>query len=246
MIGKLHSIETFGAVDGPGIRFVVFLKGCQMRCQYCHNPDTWTTDGAEEISADDLLKKALRYKGYWGKLGGITVSGGEALLQLDFITELFEKAKEKGVHTALDTSGQPFRLEEEYLEKFNRLMAVTDLFILDIKHIDEEKHRELTGHSNQNILSLARYLSDYKKSMWIRHVLVPGVTDAQDDLEGLRDFVKSLTTVRRFEVLPYHTFGNYKWDELGIEYSLKEVQPPSKEQIELANRILETESMKKE
>lgn len=246
MNGKIHSYETFGAVDGPGIRFVVFLKGCQMRCQYCHNPDTWTTDGAEEISADDLLKKALRYKGYWGKQGGITVSGGEALLQLDFITELFEKAKEKGVHTALDTSGQPFRLEEEYLEKFNRLMEVTDLFILDIKHIDEERHRALTGHSNQNILSLARYLSDHKKSMWIRYVLVPGVTDAQDDLEGLRDFVKSLTTVRRFEVLPYHTFGNYKWDELGIEYSLKEVQPPTKEQIELANRILETESMKKE
>ena len=246
MNGKIHSYETFGAVDGPGIRFVVFLKGCQMRCQYCHNPDTWTTEGAEEISADDLLKKALRYRGYWGKQGGITVSGGEALLQIDFITEFFEKAKEKGIHTALDTSGQPFRLEPEYLEKFNRLMAVTDLFLLDIKHIDDEKHLALTGHSNHNILALARYLANHGKCMWIRHVLVPGVTDSQEALEGLRDFVKGIETVRRFEVLPYHTFGNFKWEQLGIDYPLKDVQPPTKEQIELANRILETESMKKE
>lgn len=246
MIGKLHSIETFGAVDGPGIRFVVFLKGCQMRCQYCHNPDTWTTDGAEEISADDLLKKALRYRGYWGKQGGITVSGGEALLQMDFITEFFTKAKEKGIHTALDTSGQPFRNESEYLERFNKLMAVTDLFILDIKHIDDGKHRVLTGHSNQNILEFARYLETNGKSMWIRHVLVPGVTDVKEDLEKLRDFVKSLSTVRRFEVLPYHTFGIFKWEQLGIDYPLKEVQPPTKGQTELANRILETESMKQE
>lgn len=246
MIGKLHSIETFGAVDGPGIRFVVFLKGCHMRCQYCHNPDTWTMDGAEEISADDLLNKALRYRGYWGKQGGITVSGGEALLQMDFITEFFTKAKEKGIHTALDTSGQPFRNEPEYLERFNKLMAVTDLFILDIKHIDDGKHRVLTGHSNQSILDFARYLETNGKSMWIRHVLVPGVTDAKEDLEKLRDFVKSLSTVKRFEVLPYHTFGIFKWEQLGIDYPLKEVQPPTKEQTELANRILETESMKQE
>lgn len=246
MIGKVHSIETFGAVDGPGIRFVVFLKGCQMRCQYCHNPDTWTTDGAEEISADDLLKKALRYRGYWGKQGGITVSGGEALLQLEFITEFFTKAKEKGIHTALDTSGQPFKNEPEYLERFRKLMAVTDLFLLDIKHMDDEKHRKLTGHRNQNILELAKYLEANGKNMWIRHVLVPGVTDAKEDLEKLRDFVKSLSTVRRFEVLPYHTFGIFKWEQLGIDYPLKEVMPPTKEQIEQANRILETESMKQE
>lgn len=246
MIGKVHSIETFGAVDGPGIRFVVFLKGCQMRCQYCHNPDTWTTDGAEEISADDLLKKALRYRGYWGKQGGITVSGGEALLQLEFITEFFTKAKEKGIHTALDTSGQPFRNEPEYLERFHKLMAVTDLFLLDIKHMDAEKHSKLTGHSNQNILELAKYLEANGKNMWIRHVFVPGVTDAKEDLEKLKDFVKSLSTVRRFEVLPYHTFGIFKWEQLGIDYPLKEVMPPTKEQTEWANRILETESMKQE
>lgn len=241
-IGKVHSFETFGAVDGPGIRFVVFLKGCAMRCKYCHNPDTWSGDGAEEYTAQQLLDKAIRYKTYWRNNGGITVSGGEALLQIDFIIEFFKLAKAAGVHTTLDTSGQPFKMEEEYLEKFNQLMEVTDLFILDIKHIEDEAHRELTGHSNENILALAKYLSDNGKDMWIRHVFVPGITDQEESLIKLKEFVKTLKTVKRFEVLPYHTFGIFKWEKLGIDYPLKDVKTPTKEEVEWANQILETGS----
>lgn len=240
-LGKIHSIESFGSVDGPGVRFIVFLQGCKMRCKYCHNPETWKlSDEEDEKSADDILKQALRYKKYWGKKGGITVSGGEALLQIDFVTELFEKAHEAGVNTALDTSGNPFSFEEPFISKFNKLMEITDLFILDIKHIDDEKHRKITGHTNKNILEMAKYLSDNNKDMWIRHVLVPGYTDDEKDLKDLGDFVKSLKTVKRFEILPYHTLGVYKWEELGIDYSLKDIQVPSKEEIERANKILGT------
>ena len=241
--GKIHSFETFGAVDGPGIRYVVFLKGCAMRCKYCHNPDTWSMAGAQEMTAQELFDKAYRYKGYWGKDGGITVSGGEALLQMEFVTEFFKLAKANGAHTTLDTSGQPFKMDAEYLEKFDELMNVTDLFILDIKHSDDEAHRELTGHTNQNILELARYLSDHNKEIWIRHVLVPGVTDSEENLEAIREFVKSLKTVKRFEVLPYHTFGVFKWEKLGIDYALKDVDAPTKEEVERANQILETSSV---
>lgn len=240
MTGKVHSIETFGAVDGPGIRFVVFLKGCQMRCRYCHNPDTWSVEGAQEYTPQALLDRALRYRTYWGTTGGITVSGGEALLQLPFVTEFFQKAKALGIHTTLDTSGQPFSMEASYLEQFRQLMDVTDLFLLDIKHIDAECHRQLTGHGNENILEFARYLADHNKDMWIRHVLVPGITDSEDALVSLGDFVQSLKTVKRVEVLPYHTFGVFKWEQLGIPYSLKEVNPPTKEEVERANRLLET------
>ena len=245
MIGKVHSIETFGAVDGPGIRFVVFLKGCQMRCKYCHNPDTWSVEGAQEYTPQGLLDRALRYRTYWGTTGGITVSGGEALLQLEFVTEFFQKAKVLGIHTTLDTSGQPFSMDASYLEQFNQLMDVTDLFLLDIKHIDSECHRQLTGHGNENILEFARYLSDHNKDMWIRHVLVPGITDSEEALVSLREFVQSLKTVKRVEVLPYHTFGVFKWEQLGIPYSLKEVNPPTKEEVERANRLLETENYEK-
>lgn len=243
--GKVHSFETFGAVDGPGIRFIVFLKGCAMRCQYCHNPDTWSAAGAQEFSAQQLLEKALRYKSYWGEKGGITVSGGEALLQIDFLIEFFKLAKEAGVNTTLDTSGQPFCMEASYLEKFNQLMEVTDLFLLDVKHINPEVHMELTGHSNQNILELAKYLSEHNKAMWIRHVLVPGITDKEEDLIQLREFVQTLKTVERFEVLPYHTFGIFKWEKLGIDYPLKDTRTPTKEEVEWANQVLETERFSK-
>lgn len=238
--GKVHSIESFGAVDGPGVRFVIFLQGCRMRCRYCHNPETWSMDGGEEYTADEMLKKALRYKTYWRKKGGITISGGEALLQIEFVTELFEKAKKLGIHTALDTSGNPFTREPEFFEKFNRLMAVTDLFILDIKHVDDEAHKQLTGHSNQNIKDMASYLSESGKDMWIRHVLVPGLTSDEEALSRLSDYVKTLKTVKRFEVLPYHTLGVFKWEQLGIKYSLEDVRPPSKEEIGRANEILRT------
>lgn len=238
MNGFIHSIESFGSVDGPGIRFVIFLNGCKMRCQYCHNPDTWKTNCGEEMSADDLLKKALRYKTYWGADGGITVSGGEALLQMDFVLELFTKAKEAGVNTCLDTSANPFSREPEFLEKFDKLMAVTDLVLLDIKHIDDEKHRELTGQTNENILDCAKYLSEIGKPVWIRHVLVAGFTDDDEYLKETRKFIDTLSNVERVDVLPYHTLGIFKWEELGIPYKLEGVEPPTKERIENAKVIL--------
>ena len=244
MEGYIHSTESFGSVDGPGVRFVIFTAGCPMRCQFCHNPDTWNMKTGTLTSTDDLIKKALRYRSYWGNEGGITVSGGEPLLQIDFLTELFKKAKENGIHTTLDTSGNPFTREEPFFSKFNELMKVTDLFMLDIKQIDDEKHKKLTGWTNSNILDLAQYLSDNGKAMWIRHVLVPGITTDDADLEKLRDFVGSLKTVERFEILPYHTLGVFKWENLGIPYELGDVMPPTKEEIAHAEEILHTADYK--
>lgn len=236
--GRIHSVESFGSADGPGVRYIVFLKGCNMRCQYCHNPDTWAKDGGELMTPEEVLKKALRYKTYWKEKGGITVSGGEALLQIDFVTELFRLAKEKGVNTCLDTSGNPFSMEEPFKSKFDELMKYTDLFMLDIKHMDDAAHRKLTGQTNQNILEMAAYLSDHGKAMWIRHVLVPGITTEEDELHRLRSFLDTLKTVERVEVLPYHTLGVFKWKELGILYQLEGVDPPTKEQIDRAKEIL--------
>ena len=236
--GRIHSVESFGSADGPGVRYIVFLKGCNMKCQYCHNPDTWAKDGGELMTPEEVLKKALRYKTYWKEKGGITVSGGEALLQIDFVTELFRLAKEKGVNTCLDTSGNPFSMEEPFKSKFDELMKYTDLFMLDIKHMDDAAHRKLTGQTNQNILEMAAYLSDHGKAMWIRHVLVPGITTEEDELHRLRSFLDTLKTVERVEVLPYHTLGVFKWKELGIPYQLEGVDPPTKEQIDRAKEIL--------
>ena len=238
--GRIHSIESFGSVDGPGIRFILFLKGCPMRCQYCHNPDTWELKEAKTMTAKQAFDQAYRYHTYWKKKGGITVSGGEALLQTEFVTEVFRLAKKKQVHTCIDTSGAPFTREEPYFSKFNELLKYTDLFLLDIKQIDDEKHKKLTGHTNTNILDLALYLSEQGKDMWIRYVLVPGVTDDEKDLRELGEFVKKLKTVQRFEVLPYHTLGVFKWEELGLDYALKEVNPPSREVFDLAEEILGT------
>lgn len=242
VVGRIHSIESFGSADGPGVRYIIFLQGCRMRCKYCHNPDTWASQQYESQTSEEVLKKALRYKTYWGKNGGITVSGGEALLQIDFLIDLFQRAKEKGVHTTLDTSGNPFTREGEFFEKFQKLMEVTDLFMLDIKHIDPSGHKDLTGQPNENILDMARYLSEQKKDMWIRHVLVPGYTDSEEQLKALQSFIKTLDTVKRVEVLPYHTLGVFKWKELGIPYGLEGVPTPNQEQIDLANKILETKS----
>lgn len=241
IIGRVNSLESFGSVDGPGVRYIVFLKGCHMRCKYCHNPETWSLEGGMEMTPSQVMEKAIRFKAYWKNGGGITVSGGEALVQIDFVIELFKLAKAKGINTCLDTSGNPFSMDPEYLKKFNELMSLTDTFLLDIKIIDDEKHKILTGWTNKNILELAKYLSDNNKDMWIRNVLVPGVTDDKEDLEGLRDFVASLKTVKRFEVLPYHTLGIVKYEELGIKYELEGVLPPTKEEIQRANDILETE-----
>ena len=169
LTGYIHSLESFGSVDGPGVRYVIFVSGCAMRCQFCHNPDTWDMKVGTPYTAEELLKKAVRYKGYWGKEGGITVSGGEPMLQLDFLTELFQKAKAQGIHTTLDTSGNPFTREGERFEKIRKLLEVTDLVMLDIKHIDDEQHKILTGQTNRNILDMARYLDEIGKPMWIRH-----------------------------------------------------------------------------
>ncbi|MDY3929455.1 MAG: pyruvate formate-lyase-activating protein [Clostridia bacterium] len=237
MKGYVKSIETFGSVDGPGVRFVAFLGGCNMRCKFCHNPETWKKDG-EEYTPRELFDRAVKYKSYWKKDGGITVSGGEPLLQMDFITELFSLAKSKGVNTAVDTAGQPFSTAPEYIEKFEKLMEVTDLVILDLKEMDEKKHIALTGVTNLNILQMARWLSDNGKHMWIRHVLVPGITDDIQGLKDMRDFIDTLNNVDRVEILPYHTLGISKWHDLGIKYELEEIVPPDKDQIKIAEQIL--------
>lgn len=237
--GFVHSVESFGSVDGPGIRFLIFLQGCPMRCQFCHNPDSWKTGIGEERTADELLDQAERFRAYWGDNGGITVSGGEALLQIDFLLELFEKAKQRGIGICLDTSAQLFTRKSPFFEKFERLMELTDTVLLDIKHIDDEEHRKLTRHSNANILDCARYLSEIDKPVWIRHVLIPGITDKDEYLVRLRDFLSTLHNIERIEVLPYHTLGVYKYEKLGIDYPLKDVQPPAAERVANANDILQ-------
>lgn len=237
----VHSTESFGSVDGPGVRFIVFLQGCPLRCQFCHNPDTWKMteeNGAVWKSADALLNQALRYRAYWKNGGGITVSGGEPLLQIDFMLEFFKKAKEKGIHTVIDTAGGPFTREEPFFSKFQELMKYTDLLLADIKHIDTECHKTLTGRGNENILDMIRYLSDTKKPIWIRHVLVPERSDKDEYLTRLADFIHSLDNVEKVEILPYHTMGIYKWKELGLEYPLEGIEPPTKERVENAKKIL--------
>lgn len=241
ILGAIHSVESFGSADGPGVRYIIFLQGCAMRCKYCHNPDTWASQKDVKMqTADELLKTALRYKPYWRETGGITISGGEALLQIDFLVDFCKKAKAQGVHVTIDTSGNPFTKEEPFFSKFQELIQYVDLFMLDIKHIDNAKHEELTGQKNENILEMAKYLSENGKAMWIRHVLVPGITTDEKYLKELHDFIETLDTVERVEVLPYHTLGVFKWKELGLPYALEGVETPTKEQLDKANEILET------
>jgi pyruvate formate lyase activating enzyme len=225
MTGKIHSIETFGAVDGPGIRFVVFFQGCPMRCAYCHNPDTWDVNGGTEMSVDEIFEKFIRNKAFYEK-GGITVSGGEPMMQIDFLTELFTKFHDAGIHTCLDTSGIMFK---EGNEKIDKLLAVTDLVMLDIKQINREKHKELTGHFNDGILAFAKYLSDKGKKLWIRFVCVPGLTDDEDDLKEYGKFLSGLKTLEALDVLPYHTMGVKKYEALGIPYRLTGLEAATSE-----------------
>lgn len=244
--GLVHSIETFGSVDGPGVRFVIFMQGCHMRCRYCHNVDTWAEQSADAVrcTADELIGKAWRYRTYWGKpsedgsRGGITVSGGEPLLQIDFLTGLFRLAKERSIHTCIDTAGEPFTEDEPWFSGFRELMDYTDLLLVDIKHIDPDEHRKLTGKDNANILSMLRYLDSIGKPVWIRHVLVPGITDDDHYLQETRKFIDTLSNVRRVEVLPYHAMAVFKWDRLGIPYTLRDTAPPTQELIDNAVRIL--------
>lgn len=243
--GAIHSIETFGSVDGPGVRYVIFMQGCNMRCQFCHNPDTWSMDSDDLESADEVLRKAIRYKSYWGKKGGITVSGGEPLLQIDFLLDLFTKAKKQGIHTTLDTCGNPFTREEPFFAKFNELMKVTDLLLVDIKHIDEAGHKELTGWTNTNILDMIQYLDEIKKPIWIRHVLVPQRNADDAFLVRLDAFLQQLHNVERVEILPYHTLGVYKWKELGLAYPLDGVEQPDDTLVAHANELLHTKQYTK-
>lgn len=236
MSGYIHSFESFGSVDGPGVRFVVFLNGCSMRCKYCHNPDTWEF-GGDTFSAAEVLQKALKYKSYWGGKGGITVSGGEPMLQIQFVTELFTEAKKKGVNTCLDTSGVAFNPDDT--AETDKLLDVTDLVMLDIKHIDDEKHKKLTGHSNKNILAFARYLDSKKIPVWIRHVVVPGITFDEKYLELLGEFIGTLSNVEKIETLPYHSLAIPKYDKLGIDYPLRDTPNATKEQAARAKEIIE-------
>ncbi|MCI5982740.1 MAG: pyruvate formate-lyase-activating protein [Marinilabiliaceae bacterium] len=250
MKGLIHSTESFGSVDGPGVRYIIFTQGCNLRCRYCHNPDSWGAEPNANPNAywaepDELLSKAERFKSYWGEIdangrtvGGITVSGGEPLLQIDFLIELFEEAHRMGISTCLDTAGEPFTDQEPFWGKFKQLMAATDTVMLDIKHLDTEKHRALTGKDNENILQCAKAIDALGVNMWIRHVLVPGWTDTEEHLKSIRQFVDTLSHVTKVEVLPYHSMATFKYEKLGIAYSFKDVVPPSAEVVKHAEEIL--------
>ncbi len=240
MEGFIHSTESFGTVDGPGVRFVIFFQGCPMRCKYCHNPDTWKLNTGEKRSVASLLQEYERNKAFY-RGGGITVTGGEALMQLDFLLELFTEAKKKGIHTCLDTSGITYREGASgYNDKLDRLMQVTDLVMLDIKHIDPEAHRELTAQDNAGILAFARYLDKQQVPVWIRHVVVPGITDDPGALARLGAFLGTLGNVKALDVLPYHVLGVSKYQELGIPYPLDGVPAATKEQAKQARAIILT------
>jgi len=240
MNGFVHSTESFGTVDGPGVRFVIFLQGCPMRCQYCHNPDTWKMNTGAVRSAQSLIKDYERNKAFYAK-GGITVTGGEALMQIDFLLELFRLAKEKNIHTCLDTSGVTYRPgQSHYNEKLDELMKVTDLVMLDIKHIDPEGHKALTGHDNSGILAFARYLEQKNIPVWIRHVVVPGITDDEALLTRLGTFLGTLSNIKALDVLPYHIMGITKYEQLGMTYPLEGVPPATKDQAARAKKIILT------
>ncbi|WP_018664145.1 pyruvate formate-lyase-activating protein [Heyndrickxia acidiproducens] len=235
---RIHSTESFGTVDGPGIRYVVFTQGCPLRCKFCHNPDTWKVNEGHEMSVDEIIKDVKDYLPFIeASGGGITVSGGEPLLHIDFLIELFKACKVIGVHTAIDTSGGCFSRSPRFMQGLDELMKYTNLVLLDIKHIDPQKHKWLTGMSNEHILDFAHYLAEKHIPVWIRHVLVPGV-DSEEDLTKTADFIHSLPNVEKIEILPYHKLGVYKYEALGIDYPLKGVEPPTEDQIAHAEQIL--------
>ena len=234
LIGNIHSVETCGTVDGPGVRFVVFMQGCPMRCLYCHNPDSWAVTENKKMSVEDVLNEYNGVKEF--VKGGLTVTGGEPLLQIDFVTKLFKEAKALGIHTALDTSGITFTPDNT--EKFDELIKHIDLVLLDIKHIDDTEHKKLTGHSNKNILEFAKYLSKNNIPMWIRHVVVPDITYKETFLKTLGEFIKTLKTVQALDVLPYHDMARGKYKELGMDYPLGDTPPLSKEDAIKARDII--------
>lgn len=239
MNGRIHSIETCGTVDGPGLRYVIFTQGCLLRCQFCHNPDTWKLNKGKEMSVEEVIHDIKTYLPFFqASGGGVTVSGGEPLLQLEFLIELFKECKKLGIHTTIDSSGGCFSRSPQFMEKLEELLPLTDLVLLDIKEIDPVKHKDLTGLSNDHILDFAQYLAEKKVPVWIRHVLVPTISDNDEDLTKLSEFIKTLNNVEKIEVLPYHKLGIYKWESLGLEYKLKHIEPPTDERVRNAEKIL--------
>ena len=240
MVGFVHSRESFGTVDGPGIRYVVFMQGCPMRCKYCHNPDTWEMNAGKKVTSEELIAEYLKNRSFY-EHGGITVTGGEPLMQTEFVTELFTLAKKNNIHTCIDTSGVTYSPEnKEYMEKLEKLLDVTDLVMLDIKHIDNEAHIELTGRENTNILAFARHLSDRNIPLWIRHIIVEGITDDPDEQFRLGEFIGTLKDLKALDVLPYHTMGVGKYKELGIPYPLENLPAlPLSEAVKAKKRIIE-------
>ncbi len=235
MKGKIHSYESFGAVDGPGIRFVVFFQGCPMRCAYCHNPDTWDMSGATiEAEPMEIISKLKRNISFY-KTGGITATGGEPLMQLEFLTELFYLAKENNIHTCLDTSGITFDIREK--EKYDKLLKYTDLVLLDIKHIDDKMHRKLTKHSNKSVLEFAKYLESLGVPVWIRHVLVPTVTCNEEQLKNLKKFIDGLNNIEKIEFLPYHSMAKHKYKSLNLEYPLECIPQADNSHVVYAKKI---------
>ncbi|MEE1258187.1 MAG: pyruvate formate-lyase-activating protein [Lachnospiraceae bacterium] len=239
MKGRIHSLESFGTVDGPGVRYVVFVQGCPMRCAYCHNPDTWDMNGGTEMEPSEIITNYERNKPFYRE-GGITVTGGEPLMQIDFLLELFTLAKKKGIHTCIDTSGIAYNPNgnPDWLEKMDALCQVTDLFMLDIKHIDPEKHLELVKQPNENILAFAEYLDKMNADLWIRHVVVPGITDDPIYLHKLGLFIGGLNNLKALDVLPYHTMGKSKYEKLGMEYPLKDVPNMDKANIPALKQLI--------
>jgi len=236
--GYIHSIETCGTVDGPGLRYVIFMQGCPMRCQYCHNPDTWEPGRGDEMTVKEVLKSFYHNTAFY-KTGGVTVTGGEPMMQLDFLIELFTELKNGGYHTCIDTSGIMFQPDnQKVMEKIETLMEVTDLVMLDIKHIDAEKHKELTSHSNERILAFAKYLDEKGIPIWIRHVVVPGITLYKEYLERLGEFMATLSNVKALDVLPYHSMGQVKYENLNMEYPLADTPEATKQEAVAAKSVI--------
>jgi pyruvate formate lyase activating enzyme len=239
MNGNIHSIETFGTVDGPGIRYVIFTQGCLLRCQFCHNADTWEIGTGKQMSVAEIIQDLTSYLPFIeASGGGITVTGGEPLLQLPFLLELFKECKKLGIHTTIDTSGGCYSTAPLFQEQLMEVLKFTDLILLDLKHINRKKHIKLTGMANDHILDFARFLSELKIPIWVRHVLVPTVTDDVEDLQKLGEFIGTLENVHKIEILPYHKLGVYKWEALGHEYQLNDVEPPSEEKVKFAYQML--------
>lgn len=239
MNGNIHSIETFGTVDGPGIRYVIFTQGCLLRCQFCHNADTWEIGTGKQMSVSEIIADLKTYLPFIESSGGgITVSGGEPLLQLPFLIELFKECKKLGIHTTIDSSGGCYSNSSHFQSQLKEVLEYTDLILLDLKHIDREKHKKLTGLTNEHILSFAQFLSQHNVPIWVRHVLVPTISDSEEDLMNLGRFISTLNNVKKVEVLPYHKLGVYKWEALGLDYPLKDIEPPSEETAEWAYQLL--------